>query len=87
MWYLFLLFFSWTYLWSTYFHIYETVLNERMDYLCAIIAWGNQVYSGLILGFRIEKITYIILLSLPFLFRSSYFVYYMLNVKFAFLLF
>ena len=82
MWYLFFVSFTLSFLWSTLFHVHETILWERLDYIFAILSWGNQVFSALIITLQIKSWKGILLTALPFVIRNCIFVYWMLFVKF-----
>lgn len=80
VWYGFLCLFTFSFTWSTLFHLHETFLFERLDYLFAIISWGYQVFSAFVIIFRPSK-KILALIAIPFSIRINYFVYYMLFVK------
>jgi hypothetical protein len=78
---MFLGLFAWTYGWSVHFHVHETWLSERLDYISAIITWGAQVLSGFIIVFQVTSKKMIAMIVVPFVLRNGYFAWYMLFVK------
>ncbi len=72
---------AWTYLWSTLFHIRETVLTERMDYFSSVLGWLYMAYAAAVHTLSLPA-RWAAWLGAGLALWALYFLHYMLAVSF-----